>query len=83
MKKAIYLDYAATSPMYPEVVETMSEAMHSTFGNASSTHQFGRKSRGYLDEARIILASSIHAKPNEIILTSNGGKKIWTSKKER
>ncbi len=72
MKKAIYLDYAATSPMYPEVVETMSEAMHSTFGNASSTHQFGRKSRGYLDEARIILASSIHAKPNEIILTSGG-----------
>lgn len=72
MENTIYLDYAATSPMYPEAIEVMSEAMHKTFGNASSIHQFGRKSRGFLDEARIVFANSIQAKTNEIIITSGG-----------
>lgn len=72
MESTIYLDYAATSPMYPEVIEVMSEAMQTTFGNASSIHQFGRKSRGYLDEARAVFARSIHANSNEIIITSGG-----------
>lgn len=70
--KAIYLDHAATTPMHPEVIATMTEAMSEVYGNASSIHQAGRASRKALDEARAILAKSIGAHPNEIILTSGG-----------
>lgn len=70
--KAIYLDHAATTPMHPEVIAAMTEAMGEVYGNASSIHQAGRASRKVLDEARMTLAKSIGAHPNEIILTSGG-----------
>lgn len=72
MKPAIYLDYAATTPMHPAVLERFTTALHDTYGNPSSTHQFGRHARKVLEDARKTLASSIHASPNEIILTSGG-----------
>ncbi len=68
----IYLDHAATSPMHPRVIERMSEAMGTMFGNPSSIHSFGREARRQLDEARQAIASSIGAKANEIIFTSGG-----------
>lgn len=72
MKEKIYLDHASTSPMHPDAAEAMSRALTQTYGNASSIHQVGRESRGLLDDARIIFAKSIGAKPREIILTSGG-----------
>ena len=39
----IYLDNAATTPMAPEVIQTMTDQMQHDFGNASSTHWFGRE----------------------------------------
>ncbi len=66
------MDHAATSPVHPDVIEAMVSSLKSDFGNPSSIHQFGRKSRHALDEARNNLASSIHAKANEIIFTSGG-----------
>jgi cysteine desulfurase len=72
MENRIYLDHAATSPMHPKAAKVMSDALLKTYGNASSIHQIGRESRGYLDEARATFAKSIHAKPAEIILTSGG-----------
>ncbi|MFK3958302.1 cysteine desulfurase family protein [Guptibacillus hwajinpoensis] len=69
---AIYMDHAATSPVHPDVIEAMVSSLKSGFGNPSSIHQFGRKSRHALDEARNNLASSIHAQANEIIFTSGG-----------
>ncbi len=68
----IYLDHAATTPMHPRVIRTMSTAMEEQFGNPSSIHAFGRKARQVLDETRQIIASSIGAKPGEIIFTSGG-----------
>lgn len=68
----IYLDHAATSPMHPKVIETMTKVMSTTFGNPSSIHSFGREARHLMDEAREIFASSIGAQSNEIILTSGG-----------
>lgn len=68
--KHIYLDNAATTPMAPEVIATMTEQMQADFGNASSTHYFGRQAHTVLDTSRHTLAQSIHAKDNEIILTS-------------
>lgn len=68
----IYLDHAATSPVHPEVVATFSEALGAVYGNPSSIHGTGRAARKALDDARKLLAESIHADDNEIIFTSGG-----------
>lgn len=71
MKQAIYLDYAATTPMHEEVITCFTEAL-SVYGNPSSTHQVGREAKRRLEQARLILARSVGASINEIILTSGG-----------
>lgn len=68
----IYVDHAATAPMHPQVIETVSNVMKNHFGNPSSIHSFGREARHIVDEARDFLARSIGAHPNEIIITSGG-----------
>ncbi|MFC7372751.1 cysteine desulfurase family protein [Fictibacillus iocasae] len=68
----IYMDHAATSPVHPEVVEAMIPYFTEKFGNPSSIHSYGRDARKLLDEARIVCAKSINARPNEIIFTSGG-----------
>ncbi|MED3725438.1 cysteine desulfurase family protein [Priestia filamentosa] len=68
----IYIDHAATSPLHPSVIKVVTETMQTTFGNPSSIHSFGRESRHLLDESRQTMASSIGAKPDEIIFTSGG-----------
>lgn len=70
--KTIYLDHAATSPVAPEVISVMTEAMGAYYGNASSIHAAGREARKQLDAARLVLANSIQCHPNEIILSSGG-----------
>ncbi|HSO58775.1 MAG TPA: cysteine desulfurase family protein, partial [Paenisporosarcina sp.] len=68
----IYLDHAATSPVHPQVIKKMMESMEQTYGNPSSIHATGREARKQLDNARQLLASSISAKDQDIILTSGG-----------
>ncbi|NMD70592.1 cysteine desulfurase [Bacillus sp. DNRA2] len=68
----IYVDHAATSPMHPQVLEVMTQAMQETFGNPSSIHFFGREARHRLDVAREAIAESIGAKSTELIFTSGG-----------
>ena len=68
----IYLDHAATSPVHPQVITKMMEAMEQTYGNPSSIHATGREARKQLDIARQQFASSIGAKDQDIILTSGG-----------
>ncbi|WP_404428815.1 cysteine desulfurase family protein [Sutcliffiella horikoshii] len=70
--KQIYLDHAATSPMHPAVLDSMLPVMREDFGNPSSIHGFGRKTRHLVDEARHVAATSIGAKETEIIFTSGG-----------
>ena len=55
----IYLDHAATSPMHPEVVATMTEILTETFGNPSSVHLFGRQAAGKLEMAREVIGKSL------------------------
>lgn len=69
---AVYLDHAATSPVHPEVVQTMAEIQETFFGNPSSIHRFGREARKQIEHARETLADSIGAKANEIVFTSGG-----------
>ena len=72
MKETIYLDHAATTPMAPEVIEVMTQALNENYGNASSIHQLGKKNRVLIDYARETMANSIGANPREIIITSGG-----------
>jgi cysteine desulfurase len=67
----IYLDYAATTPTDPLVVEAMKPFFFDQFGNASSPHTIGQKARKAIEDSRAVLARFIGAKPSEIIFTSS------------
>ena len=68
----IYLDNAATTQIREEVINKMSEVLKSNYGNASSTHAFGRSSKSIIESCRKRIASHINALPSEIIFTSGG-----------
>jgi cysteine desulfurase len=67
----VYLDHAATTPVLPEVVATMTAAM-SRLGNPSSLHSSGRQARRVVEESRELLAEVLGARPSEVIFTSGG-----------
>ncbi len=71
-KKPVYLDYNATTPLDPEVIEVMSEVMKTNFGNPSSAHFYGIQSRKIIERARQQLAELINCSSTEIIFTSGG-----------
>jgi cysteine desulfurase len=68
----IYLDYAATTPVRPEVLEAMAPYFGARFGNPSSVHRWGREARTALDEARERVAQCLNAHTDEIVFTSGG-----------
>ena len=68
----IYLDHAATTAVYPEVIREMTPYLHEYYYNPSSAYKEGRLLHKKLDQIRTVLAGSIHAKPQEIIFTSGG-----------
>ena len=68
----IYFDNAATTPLLPEVIEVISEAMRTYYGNPSSIHNEGRTSRSMIELARKSIAEQIGASIGEIFFTSGG-----------
>jgi len=66
-----YLDHAATTPMFTEVVVAITEALSRT-GNASSLHSAGRRSRRAVEESRERIAAAVGARPSEVVLTTGG-----------
>ncbi|MFW3611818.1 cysteine desulfurase family protein [Staphylococcus caprae] len=66
----VYADYAATTPVKPEVVDAMMEIYKNHYGNPSSIHLIGRDARKYLDQSRRKVAQLVGAKPSEVIFTS-------------
>lgn len=69
----IYLDYAATTPVDPEVAAAMAECLteDGVFGNpASATHAFGREAAGRVEQARAEVAGLVGAEPSWIVFTS-------------
>ena len=70
--KKIYMDYAATTPVDPEVLKAMRPFFSRRYGNASSLHSFGQDARKAVEGAREIVAGMINAEPGEIIFLSGG-----------
>ena len=70
--KPIYLDYNATTPLAPEVAETMKPYLENYFGNPSSAHWYGVQTKKAVESARRQVAELINANPDEIIFTSGG-----------
>jgi len=68
--KPIYLDYSATTPIRPEVVEAMHPYFTDVFGNASSLHAFGQKAKEALEDSREKVAAILAGSPEEIVFTS-------------
>lgn len=72
MKKFIYMDHNATTPLHPQVLEAMLPYLKEEYGNASSIHGKGREAREAVEHSREIIASFLGTKPNTIYFTSGG-----------
>jgi cysteine desulfurase len=70
--KRIYLDYAATTPVHPEVIKAMLPYFSDAFGNPSSLYSYGLEARQAIEAARNKVAESIGAKNEEIVFTGGG-----------
>jgi len=72
-RDCVYLDYNATTPIFPEVAEEMQPFLYEAFGNPSSVHAYGKKCKDAVDLARQRVATAVGASsPDEIYFTSCG-----------
>ena len=72
MNKVIYLDNAATTRVYPEVLEAMNPYFTEYYGNPSAVYSFAGEAAKAVTRAREMLAELIHAKAEEIYFTGGG-----------
>lgn len=72
MKKNIYLDHAATTPVRPEVVKAMAPYWQDKFGNPSSFHSPGKTAKDAVEAARGKIAKIFNCRGSEIIFTAGG-----------
>jgi len=70
--KYVYLDYAATTPMDPRVIEEINKHFKESYGNTSSLHSIGQKAGQLLEKSRKTIADLINADRQDIIFTSSG-----------
>ena len=70
--KQVYFDNAATTQLRPEVISKITEVLENQYGNASSTHSYGRSSKSLIEQARKTIAKELNVTASEIIYTSGG-----------
>ena len=70
--KTVYLDYAAATPVDPEVLEVMRPYWSGRYSNASSMHESGRRAKAAIDGARAAVAEVLGCEPRELIFTGSG-----------
>jgi len=68
----VYLDFNATTPVEPDVLDAMLPYFSGEFGNAASIHTPGQRARGAVETAREQVAALMGARPQEIVFTSGG-----------
>jgi cysteine desulfurase len=71
-RKPVYLDFNATTPLSPAVLEAMLPFLREEFGNPSSIHSYGQRAKAALYDAREQVARLVNAGPNEVVFTSGG-----------
>ena len=71
MSRPVYLDYNATAPLKPAVIEAVTSAL-AECGNASSVHRFGRLARRAVETAREEVAGLVNAAAHQVVFTSGG-----------
>lgn len=76
-----YLDFNASTPVAPEVVDAMRMVLEEPYGNPSSGHWAGSPAREAVDKARMQVAGLLGCKTNEIVFTSGEVKLIITLSK--
>ncbi len=76
VKKLVYLDHAATTPIDGRVQKAMAPFAGVKFGNPSSLHHYGREAKAALENSRNIIAKIIGANPSEIIFTAGGTESV-------
>uniref|UniRef100_A0A8D1EPC9 Selenocysteine lyase n=1 Tax=Sus scrofa TaxID=9823 RepID=A0A8D1EPC9_PIG len=72
LDRKVYMDYNATTPLEPEVIQAMAEAMQEAWGNPSSAYPEGRKAKETIGAARESLARMVGGRPQDVIFTSGG-----------
>ncbi len=72
MKKPVYLDHNATTPLDPEVLRAMLPYLKGGYGNASSVHRKGREARKAVEEARRIIGDFLGTESVDVVFTSGG-----------
>lgn len=70
--RQIYLDYNATTPIAPSVLEVMSPFLTGHYGNPSSSHAYGRAAKEAIEDARVKVAGLLGCDREEVIFTSGG-----------
>ena len=70
--KRVYLDYAATTPVDPDVVKAMLPYFTEVYGNPSSIYSLGQEAKQGIEKARLQVAGLIGARPEEVVFTSGG-----------
>lgn len=66
----IYLDYASTTPIRPEVLQAYEKVLEDYYANADSLHQAGRQVHALLEQSRANIAQLFHVAPSELLFTS-------------
>lgn len=87
----IYLDYAATTPLHPQVLNVMLPYFSTEFGNPSSVHRYGQRADNAVETAREMIAALIGCQPHEVIFTSCGSESdnlalrgaAWAAREQR
>jgi len=72
MTNQVYMDYAATTPLDPRVLDVMLPFFTETFGNPSSIHRFGQMAEAAIENAREKVAAILKCRSDEIFFTSCG-----------
>lgn len=76
MKRTVYFDHAATTPLHPKALEAMLPYLNDRFGNPSGAYALGRQAARALDEARRAVAEVLACRPREVVFTGAGTESI-------
>ena len=76
MKRTVYFDHAATTPLHPKALEAMLPYLNDRFGNPSGAYVLGRQAARAVDEARRTVAEVLGCRPREVVFTGAGTESI-------